>query len=78
MSRWDTVFFFIVAAFLIWWIWFPGPEPEPVQQPWTDRERLCADLMASTDHGMQYTPRERLRMCRVYIQTNGGFESEYE
>jgi len=47
--------------------------PEPVQAEWTQLEQDCAIFVRSTEHGDQYGDRQLLRMCRVYIEINGGF-----
>lgn len=52
------------------------PKEVVKQRDWTDEEITCADLVGITEHGDQYTRREALRMCRVYIKVNGGFGSD--
>ncbi len=51
------------------------PKPaEPKRPPWTEQEIYCADMLEISSHGDQYTRREKLRYCRVYIREQGGFE----
>lgn len=75
MSQLKAITLCIIILFLVMAATTRVPKEVIEQRDWTIEEITCADLIAVTEHGDQYTRREALRMCRVYIQTNGGFGS---
>ncbi len=66
--------FFALALFVVAFLVTRKNMPVERQPPWTEQEINCAAMMTFTESGGQYTEPERLRMCRVFIEKNGGFE----